>query len=191
MHPYEDEQYLRDHPDVREKIGRKNDVDFAPPSGPPPAGEHRASSSHAGPSTSQTNVAKSDAEKRGFFGKMKDKAIGTKEEREARRRYEEEQMRRAREAQRQRDQQRQQQYLNQQQAYPRYQQGYPQQYPQQYPQMGYQQQAPPRRTGGLGGGGMAVSAITVKYFTSLIAYPSAPAARWSSRSAFFHSSPLL
>ena len=34
-----------------------------------------------------------DAKHRGFFGKLKDKAIGTKEEREARRRAEEEEVR--------------------------------------------------------------------------------------------------
>ncbi|KAF8078760.1 hypothetical protein FPV67DRAFT_1466362 [Lyophyllum atratum] len=60
VHPYEDEQYLSEHPDTREKTGSK----YSPPSTPIPQS----------PSTGSP--------KRGFLGKIKDKAIGTREERE-------------------------------------------------------------------------------------------------------------
>jgi hypothetical protein len=96
VHPYEDEQYLKDHPEVRGRESGK----YTAPSGPPPENRRRSWTKEADeprPSTerrasrSQTRaqnahpVAHPDAshEKRGFFGKMKDKAIGTKEEREA------------------------------------------------------------------------------------------------------------
>ena len=167
VHPYEDEQYLREHPDVREKVASRKSDYAAPPGAPSPDSNRRTSYGGASTSASTSDVSGGDSSKRGFFGKIKDKTIGTKEEREARKRYEEEQYRRAQEARAQREQQRQQQYLNQQQRPMQgyYQQGYPQQgypqqgyhqYPQAYQQQGYQQ-APQRRTG-LGGGGMAVSA---------------------------------
>ncbi|KAF8917694.1 hypothetical protein CPB85DRAFT_1431221 [Mucidula mucida] len=68
-HPHEDEQFLRDHPDVREKVGN-TPHEYSAPDGPPPG--HSSASKYAPPKG-----------KRGFFGKLKDKAIGTKEEREA------------------------------------------------------------------------------------------------------------
>jgi hypothetical protein len=89
-HPYEDEQYLSEHPEVREKL-RNND--------PPPSFEeatrrhsshHPAESSTARHSSSDPYIAEQTKHKRGFFGKMKDKAIGTKEERMAARYREEE-----------------------------------------------------------------------------------------------------
>ncbi|KAL5495373.1 hypothetical protein ACEPAI_836 [Sanghuangporus weigelae] len=158
VHPYEDEQFLREHPDVREKVGSK----YGRPSGAPPPFDSRSSSYRnevAGPSASTSDRDK-EKEKRSFFAKLKDKAIGTKEEREAQRRLEEEQRQRALEARRQMMIQRQQAYGNRfpQQGlgggfgggYGGGQQGY---YPQ---QSGYYppQQAP--RRGGLGGGGMGM-----------------------------------
>jgi len=101
-HPYEDEQYLRDHPEVR---GRKEGT-YAAPSGPPPT--HRRHSSDSGLRPGPSGVGPRDSrshpgtphEKRSFLGKLKDAAIGTKEEREAHKRQREE-MNRRREEQRQ------------------------------------------------------------------------------------------
>ncbi|KAF9010362.1 hypothetical protein BDZ89DRAFT_1167735 [Hymenopellis radicata] len=69
-HPYEDEQFLREHPGVREKVGSSTPHQYSAPDGPPPG--HASASKYAPPKG-----------KRGFFGRLKDKAIGTKEEREA------------------------------------------------------------------------------------------------------------
>ena len=98
VHPYEDEQFLREHPDIRDRLARERPSDV-----PPPYSSRRHSYSGS-PSGSHLNVPeRSDAmrtsisqpgtpgvpqQNRGFFGKLKDKAIGTKEEREARRREE-------------------------------------------------------------------------------------------------------
>jgi len=77
-HPYFDEQYREEHPDVKEKIDLK-----------PPVIQRRHSfhgqSDQERKATldSQPNPAAPSPRKRGFFGKLKDKAIGTKEEREA------------------------------------------------------------------------------------------------------------
>ncbi|KAI0830720.1 hypothetical protein BC628DRAFT_1355309 [Trametes gibbosa] len=104
VHPFEDEQFLREHPDVRDRLAR--DHRATPSEAPPPYTPRRhsysGSSSHT--SGSHLNVPTEDrrnahsqpgtpaVEKpqhdRGFFGKLKDKAIGTKEEREAKRREE-------------------------------------------------------------------------------------------------------
>ncbi|KAK0464965.1 uncharacterized protein EV420DRAFT_930767 [Desarmillaria tabescens] len=64
VHPYEDDQFLREHPDIREKT--RLAPDYSP--------ENR------GHSFSRTSAPH---HKRGFFGKLKDKAIGSKEERQA------------------------------------------------------------------------------------------------------------
>ncbi|KAH8982597.1 hypothetical protein EDB92DRAFT_1893789 [Lactarius akahatsu] len=88
-HPYEDEQYLREHPEVREKVGSlaqqqgSND-----PSGSKPARRHSFNGRDSTSMVPDEHPTSPDAsqkgkEKRGFFGKLKDKAIGTKEEREA------------------------------------------------------------------------------------------------------------
>ncbi|RDX52033.1 hypothetical protein OH76DRAFT_1470727 [Lentinus brumalis] len=94
IHPYEDEQFLREHPDIRDRLAREREE------APPPYSPRRHSYSGA-PSGSRLNVPeRTDAARptshpgtpvatqndRGFFGKLKDKAVGTKEEREARRR---------------------------------------------------------------------------------------------------------
>ena len=104
VHPYEDEQFLREHPDIRERLARELRTSDQPPpytprrhsfSGPPtttgstvrfpvPERENAVRTSQSQPET-----PKPSQQRRGFFGKLKDKAIGTKEEREARRREEE------------------------------------------------------------------------------------------------------
>ncbi|KAH9984176.1 hypothetical protein BJV77DRAFT_1039197 [Russula vinacea] len=61
-HPYDDEQYLQEHPEVREKVSSV---------------------------AKQQESKDSSKGKRGFFGKLKDKAIGTKEERDAYRKEQE------------------------------------------------------------------------------------------------------
>lgn len=72
-HPFEDEQYLKEHPEAREKVssrmGSRASSYTRPGDKSSDEGHHRA-----GPNTQY---------KRGLLGKLKDKAIGTKEEREA------------------------------------------------------------------------------------------------------------
>ncbi|KAF9076125.1 hypothetical protein BDP27DRAFT_1313934 [Rhodocollybia butyracea] len=80
-HPFEDEQYLHEHPDAREKARPKSSQGFRNNSSslnPPVTDDRNRRHSFNGQSQS-----KDSKHKRGFFGKMKDKAIGTKEEREA------------------------------------------------------------------------------------------------------------
>lgn len=79
-HPYEDEQYLREHPDVQQKVGKgKNFAGELEPAG------NRAS--YHGESSTRNQNRQSDvslsntAQKSGFFAKLKDKAFGSKEER--------------------------------------------------------------------------------------------------------------
>jgi hypothetical protein len=102
-HPYEDEQYLREHPDVREKVGslpRQQDSKDSPASKPRRHSFNGRDSASMVPDddAASPDSSKKEKEKRGFFGKLKDKAIGTKEEREAHKR---EQARIERERQRQ------------------------------------------------------------------------------------------
>ncbi|EIW64368.1 uncharacterized protein TRAVEDRAFT_55308 [Trametes versicolor FP-101664 SS1] len=104
VHPYEDEQFLREHPDIRDRLARERDGG-TPSEAPPPYTPRRHSYSghvNANTSGSHLNVPQVDrrdtrsqpgtpvvgSHDRGFFGKLKDKAIGTKEEREAKRRQE-------------------------------------------------------------------------------------------------------
>ncbi|KAL7285212.1 hypothetical protein ACG7TL_000305 [Trametes sanguinea] len=122
VHPYEDEQFLREHPDVRDRLARERGNDPTPSEAPPPYSPRRhsfsgtASGSHLSvptdnrPARSQPGTPVAE---RGFFGKLKDKAIGTKEEREAKRREEQRQeqeyMRQLAEQRRRMQEQRQQQ----------------------------------------------------------------------------------
>lgn len=77
VHPLEDEQYLREHPEAREKAGS---ADHKPPqSYSAPATPPVASSSER---TGYASPGGSKPEKRGLFTKLKEKAVGTKEERE-------------------------------------------------------------------------------------------------------------
>ncbi|KAA1467915.1 hypothetical protein DENSPDRAFT_856965 [Dentipellis sp. KUC8613] len=84
VHPYEDEQYLSEHPDVREKVGKTMHHDERPakPRRHSFSGTDSADMT-AGEASSAAAASQKGKHKRGFFGKMKDKAIGTKEEREA------------------------------------------------------------------------------------------------------------
>ncbi|KAG8219698.1 hypothetical protein J3R82DRAFT_653 [Butyriboletus roseoflavus] len=139
-HPYEDDQYLDEHPEARAKnemhVG--SDLD-APPPYDAATGRHTLRSAEkSGPS--QRPVADPHTEhKRGVFGRFKDKAIGTKEEREEHRRIRAEQAARAEEEARQaRTRQ-----LEEREAYMRAYGGYAPYYPS-YP-------GPPGRAPGLGG----------------------------------------
>jgi hypothetical protein len=88
-HPYEDEQYLKEHPDVKEKVGnlaRQEESLDAPPSTDRRHSFNGHDSASMVPEEDQTptdSANKGKQKQRGFFGKLKDKAIGTKEEREA------------------------------------------------------------------------------------------------------------
>lgn len=104
-HPYEDELFLREHPDIRERLA-KSRTHLSPNDAPPPYSPRRHSfsgTSAAGPSSPRPGSIRNSASQpgtpmgapgadsqkhRGFFGKLKDKAIGTKEEREEARRQE-------------------------------------------------------------------------------------------------------
>ncbi|PAV22272.1 WW Rsp5 WWP domain containing [Pyrrhoderma noxium] len=143
VHPYKDEQFLNEHPEVRKRLEAgasppPSYTSYSAPSGPPPALERRGSSTAGSSSMSQdgdTSTNSKDKGKRGFFGKIKDKAIGTKEEREAAKREEQrvaEERRRILAAERQQRQQH--MYYDQQQRYQQ-QGGYGQQYG--VPQGGY------------------------------------------------------
>ncbi|KAI0788535.1 hypothetical protein C8Q75DRAFT_807746 [Abortiporus biennis] len=101
VHPYEDEQFLNDHPDIRQRLSNEDSV--TPNDAPPPYSprRHSYSGSSTGVGSSNARLAESQPhtpdprsksqtgqKHRGFFGKMKDKAIGTKEEREEAKRQE-------------------------------------------------------------------------------------------------------
>jgi hypothetical protein len=85
-HPYEDEQYLREHPDTREKVGN--------PTGQKSSkGDSKPTRRHSFNGVDSAEMVSDDTRalpnspskgknKRGFFGKLKDRAFGTKEERE-------------------------------------------------------------------------------------------------------------
>ncbi|KAJ8468953.1 hypothetical protein ONZ45_g17058 [Pleurotus djamor] len=79
VHPYEDEQYLRDHPEHASTHGEHTEGSAPPPYESPRRHSWNGTSQPAGPSSSKT-------QKRGMFGKLKDKMIGAKEEREAQKR---------------------------------------------------------------------------------------------------------
>jgi hypothetical protein len=91
-HPYDDEQYLREHPEVREKVesrvGQQQDSRYSPPSIPRRHSFNGHDNTSMAPENYEVNpsVPREGQEKRGFFGKLKDRAIGTVEEREAYRR---------------------------------------------------------------------------------------------------------
>jgi len=112
-HPYEDQVYLKAHPDVREKLNAGgfggSNSNLPPPSFEESqrlqsSGGSSPSSQHHAASTPATGSGKPKPE-RGLFGKLKDKAAGTKEEREAERKRKQERDRLRAEAQRQRIQQ--------------------------------------------------------------------------------------
>jgi hypothetical protein len=87
-HPYDDEQYLREHPDVREKVdssAKQQESKDSPTSMPRRHSFNGHDSTSMAPDNDEASPdsSKKGKGKRGFFGKLKDKAIGTKEEREA------------------------------------------------------------------------------------------------------------
>ncbi|ETW86955.1 hypothetical protein HETIRDRAFT_406787 [Heterobasidion irregulare TC 32-1] len=111
IHPYEDEQYLSEHPDVKEKIGSVMDHHASPDDKPSNPRRHSYSGLTSPDMLVDEGGSRTPKEnkKRNFFGKMKDKAIGTKEEREqynremaklkeVRRKREQEELRRQQEA---------------------------------------------------------------------------------------------
>ncbi|KAF9787332.1 hypothetical protein BJ322DRAFT_1210219 [Thelephora terrestris] len=123
-HPYEDDEYLKAHPDVREKLstGRfgGSDSNLLPPSFEESQRRHsfgggRASSSSQSQATNMP--VPSSSKQRGPIGSLKDHLFGTKEERKAEKLRKKEQDRAFKEAQRERIQQmnaaRQQYYANQ------------------------------------------------------------------------------
>jgi len=105
-HPYEDEEYLRAHPDVREKVGTGGFGGSESSLRPPSFEENKQGHSSGGSSPSNepqvTGISTTNSSKRkdrGFLGKLKDKAIGTKEEREAEKKRKQEEDRVRKEAQ--------------------------------------------------------------------------------------------
>lgn len=103
VHPYEDAQFLNEHPDIRDRLAKYGGGKPTTNESPPPydAPRRHSFSGHPvpgpsgdaiRPSASQPGTPSDDTrdgrKHRGFFGKLKDKAIGTKEEREAARRQE-------------------------------------------------------------------------------------------------------
>ncbi|KAG1757719.1 hypothetical protein EDB19DRAFT_1658672 [Suillus lakei] len=93
VHPYEDEQFLSENPDIKARVEK---LQGAPLVDPPPYEKRRHSFSGGEAAVPLHNDARSsgsavspliderhEERKRGMFGKLKDKAIGTKEEREA------------------------------------------------------------------------------------------------------------
>jgi hypothetical protein len=89
-HPYDDEEYLREHPEVREKV-QNLDTKQQDSKDPSKLRRHSFNGRDSDTMVPENDQAADDPSKkgkgkRGFFGKLKDKAIGTKEEREAYRR---------------------------------------------------------------------------------------------------------
>ena len=88
-HPYDDEQYLREHPEVREKVESLDVKQRDSKDSPTSKARRHSFNGHDSASMVPENdedtedPSKKGKGKRGFFGKLKDKAIGTKEEREA------------------------------------------------------------------------------------------------------------
>jgi len=88
VHPYEDEQFFNEHPDIRDRLSRPNNGEV--PSKAPPT-RHSIDGSMPSRSRNDTGFTKSDPttredmasqKHRGFFRKLKDKAIHKKGERE-------------------------------------------------------------------------------------------------------------
>ncbi|KAG1875606.1 hypothetical protein DFJ58DRAFT_903293 [Suillus subalutaceus] len=137
VHPYEDEQFLSENPGIKAKVEKLR----APLADPPPYEKRRhsfsagetAASLHAdamssGSAGSPPIDEHQEERKRGMFGKLKDKAIGTKEEREAHKKQKAEERARdeelRREARRRNLEQRA-AYMQQNGGYPPYGYGYP------------------------------------------------------------------
>ncbi|OJA16248.1 hypothetical protein AZE42_00078, partial [Rhizopogon vesiculosus] len=102
VHPYEDEQFLSDNPEIKAKVEKLQGTSL---DAPPPYEKRRHSFSGGDssvPFRSHNNAEPSgsaitpptdeehEARKRGMFAKLKDKTIGTKEEREVQKKQKEE-----------------------------------------------------------------------------------------------------
>ncbi|KAG1817782.1 hypothetical protein EV424DRAFT_1472848 [Suillus variegatus] len=93
VHPYEDEQFLSENPDIKAKVEKLKgeSLDDPPPyekrrhsfSGGEAASPLHTNAKSSGSAASPSIDERNEERKRGMFGKLKDKAIGTKEEREA------------------------------------------------------------------------------------------------------------
>jgi hypothetical protein len=94
VHPFEDEQYLKEHPEAREKAALDKPV-YSAPATPPVASPPVTSPSIASTSdrNSYVGTPNSKPEKKGLLGKLKDKTLGTKEEREMQKRHKAEEKR--------------------------------------------------------------------------------------------------
>ena len=144
IHPLHDPQFIAEHPEYQRRDEKE---EYKPPSSPRPV------------SWDERVAQASTHRKRGFFGRLKDKTIGTKEEREAEKRRVEAVVRSRKPligihthiAQRE---QRRQQMLLRQEQYRQQQQQFYQQNPGYAHPSGFSAPvyAPPRRTGGFGGG---------------------------------------
>ncbi|EIW86848.1 hypothetical protein CONPUDRAFT_161483 [Coniophora puteana RWD-64-598 SS2] len=110
VHPYEDEQFLVEHPEIRNKLSKYGSSDLEAP--PPYENARRHSFDGGSPSVSRSSTVLSgvktpsaedhpEGRKRGMFSRLKDKALGTKEEREAHKRQQAEERARAEEEYRQ------------------------------------------------------------------------------------------
>jgi len=122
-HPYEDDEYLKAHPDVREKIKTDrfggSDSDLPPPSFEESQRRHSGEGRSSGHQSRPTSMPVAGSSKpRGTIGALKDQIFGTKEERKADKLRRKEQDRLRREARQQQIQQenlaRQQYYASQQ-----------------------------------------------------------------------------
>jgi len=123
-HPYDDDEFLNNHTEFRDKLRQQMKAELTSDS-PPPYPTSRRHSVSGAPSDAHDSLRKSSSPKipiagpsgskdqgkdkqRGFFAKLKDKAIGTKEEREEARRQEAQMMQQMAEQRRQQLVQRQQ-----------------------------------------------------------------------------------
>lgn len=99
VHPYEDEQFLCEHPEVRAKkeTFSGSDLDAPPPYDAATARHASGSGEKSGLPDAVSEAGPHTEPKRGVLGRLKDKAIGTKEEREEHRRIRAEQTARAEE----------------------------------------------------------------------------------------------
>jgi hypothetical protein len=90
-HPYDDDQYLQEHPEVREKVSsaKQQESKDSPSSKPRRHSFNGQDSGSMVPNDDEASPNSKGKGKRGFFGKLKDKAIGTKEERDAYKREQE------------------------------------------------------------------------------------------------------
>lgn len=91
-HPYDDEQYLQEHPEVREKVSsvaKQQESKDSSSSGPRRRHSFNGQDSASMVPNDEASPNSKGKGKRGFFGKLKDKAIGTKEERDAYRKEQE------------------------------------------------------------------------------------------------------